>query len=296
MAYNVAAAIANMRSGKGRTIYSMNYRQNENPRMRDCSSSIAEALLAGGVNVYYANGMAPNTVGMLQMEGTKFQRITEAQAHTGDICIMGGRGGNGGAGHVFMLTSDSDEIECTPNGWNGAGVYVDASSVVTAYAINEGNYGYLKTIGWQMDWFRPIAGGTATNGSHAIQKSNSNPVDQVLDIGSKVRFDGFYHLDSMQEYGDEGKYYAYNQQISYGLPDYNNYIPISELTEVDKNGKPTKDQLFDFKPGWLENTYFRFNGTYKVIDIDEENNAVCIEIGGEPVWTTAAVSGLKEVK
>lgn len=97
--------------------------------------------------------------------------------------------------------------------------------------------------------------------SHAIQNSHSNSVGQVLDIGSKVRFEGFYYLDSMQEYGDEGKYYAYNQRINYGLPDYNNYIPISELTEVDKHGKSNKDQLFDFKPGWLENTYFCFNGT-----------------------------------
>lgn len=101
-----------------------------------------------------------------------------------------------------------------------------------------------------MDWFRPIAGGTATNGSHAIQNSNSNPVDQVLDIGSKVRFEGFYHLDEMQEYGDEGNYYAYNQQISYGLPDYNNYIPISELTEVDKNGKPRISCLISSQAGW----------------------------------------------
>lgn len=281
MGYNASAAIAKMRAGKGNTIYSMTYRQSDNPRMRDCSSAIAEALLAGGVNVYYSNSQAPNTVAMLYMEGKQLTRITEAQAGAGDICIMGGKGGNGAAGHVFMMTSDSIEIECTPSGENMSGVEG------TPNAINELDYGYLKNLGWQMDWFRPTS--SSNNDTSAPVVPETGKVDQVLNIGEHFKAKHNYRVDKLvHEYGID-------QVLSYefaGGTDgsvLNNGLNVESVDKTDKNGNVTKDQNIDV------GDYFKLHSDrVPVVDVDEATNGVAFGTRSGIVWASA--STLTEVK
>lgn len=251
MGYNASAAIANMRAGKGRTIYSMNYRQNENPRMRDCSSAITEALKAGGLNIYYGNGSAPNTVGMLNMRGNQFTQISEADAHAGDICVMGGVAGNGGAGHVFMLVSDSDEIECTPGGWNAAGVEG------SAYAINEGNYGYLSALGWEMAWLRPNVSGNVPKPVKRAERK----VDQIVNVGEFVNLPKPFKLDDVKFVNNiwQGRS---NALCKSDFTWTDNGIPLYYVTLTDKNGKKKADQR-NAKPG----DYFVFDSKMEVLNL-----------------------------
>jgi len=281
MGYNANAAIAKMRAGKGNTIYSMNYRQNNNPRMRDCSSAIAEALLAGGVNVYYSNGQAPNTVGMLYMEGKQLKRITEAQAGAGDICVMGGKGGNGAAGHVFMMTSDSDEVECTPSGANMAGVEGSPN------AINELDYGYLKNLGWQMDWFRPTSDGNRETDKPVVPETGK--VDQVLNIGEHFKAKHNYRVDKLVHA------YGIDQVVSNELAGgsdasvLNNGLNVESVIKTDKNGNVTKDQFINV------GDHFKLRSDrIPVVDVDEATNGVAFGTRSGIVWASA--STLTEVK
>lgn len=276
MGYNASAAIAKMRSGIGNTIYSMNYRQNDNPRMRDCSSAVSEALKAGGVDVYYANGIAPNTVAMLRLEGHQLERITEEQAGAGDICVMGGTGGNGGAGHVFMMTSDSNEIECTPSGVNMAGVEGEPN------AINETDYGYLKALGWQMDWFRPTTGESDVT----PKVPESGAVDQVLNIGEHFKPRKAYRVDVLTNG------YGIDQVVSYDLANggtsteydlYNNGLGVESVDKCDANGNITADQNID------EGDYFCLHDDrIEVVDVDPATNGVAFGTRYGNVWASAA--------
>lgn len=275
MSYNASAAIAKMRAGKGNTIYSMNYRQSDNPRMRDCSSAISEALLAGGCNVYYSNGQAPNTVAMLYMEGNQLTRITEAQAGAGDICVMGGKSGNGGAGHVFMMTSDSDEIECTPSGVNMAGVEG------TPNAINETDYGYLKELGWQMDWFRPNGDNNRSTDKPVVPTAGK--VDQILNIGEHFKAKHNYRVDEL------ANVYGIDQIVSYELAGdsdcswLNNGLNVESVDKTDANGNVTADQILHV------GDYFRLHSDrIEVVDVDPATNGIAFGTRSGIVWASAA--------
>lgn len=108
---------------------------------------------------------------------------------------------------------------------------------------------------------------------------------EILDANTQsdtAEFNGVFVVDSWQTY--IGKWYARNNDMSIPVADYNNDIPVADVTLTDRYGNPLADQTAQGNNGVME--YFTLNGNYKVLE--RSGSAIKIEVDGEPVWLQAA--------
>lgn len=224
----------------GKVTYSMTYRNG--PYSYDCSSAVYYALIQGGF--FPAAMRIGNTDSLFgDLERNGWQKISpNAQGNydtrKGDVFIWGVRGASGGgAGHTGMFTDANNIIHCS-FGYNG--IHVD-------------NYDWLRSInGYPVQTFYRYVGSTPS--------PNPDPVDQDVNIGSVIKFDGIFTVADVQLIGGIWQVRS-NELCPKGFTWDDNGVPTEPLYEVDNDGYATPDQ--NLNPG----SKFVLPGKFTVLDV-----------------------------
>jgi hypothetical protein len=252
-------AIAWMYSKKGKVTYSMAFRNGTNPdggSSYDCSSSIYYALKdAGNFPSTMRIGNTDSLFSDLEHHG--WTRVPEdangnIDARRGDIFIWGARGASGGAaGHTGMFVNAADIINC--------------------------NYGYNGMVVNNHDWLYGINGSPANTiyrytGNTTPQPASNLATDQVVEVGSFVKFDGAYTANDVQLIENTWQVRT-NQLCEYDFAWEDNGIPAAVLTEVDESGYATADQELAI------GSKYKIPGKFLVLDIGEYKGNWMAQVG-----------------
>ncbi len=246
---------------EGKVTYSMASRLG--PSSYDCSSATYFALIAGGF--FPASMRIGNTdslFGDLEKYGwTLVPKDAQGNwlAERGDVVIWGKRGASGGAnGHAMMMLDDDTDISC-------------------AYAydgIARNNYNWFWTInGKPNETFYRFTGGVSGN------INVNNPVDQVIEVGSFITFQGLYRVDDLQQIGG-----VWQVRTNVLCPEDftwdDNGIPVAPLVEVTADSYATADQDLDV------GSLYKIPGKYQVLDVGQFNNRwlAMISMDGMKLW------------
>ena len=240
---NIESSIQWFQDRKGKVTYSMTNRRG--PASYDCSSSVYYALIQGGffpVGIYIGN--TESEFGDLEKYGFKQVQANangSIDAKRGDVFIWGKRGSSAGSnGHTGIFLDPANIIHCS-YGYNGIAV---------------SNHDWLASInGVQyLTIYRYVGGGTPTN----------EPVDQVINPGSWIKFPGTYTVDDVQNISDVWQVRT-NQLCPVGFTWADNGIPAGPIVEVDADGYATPDQSLDVGSRYI------IPGKYQVLDVGQSN-------------------------
>lgn len=246
---------------KGKVTYSMASRQG--PSSYDCSSAIYYSLIEAGI--FPATMRIGNTDSLFgDLEKHGFTVVPEDSngniaAQRGDIFIWGIKGQSGGAaGHTGEFVNAADIINC--------------------------NYGYNGIVVNNHDWLYEINGSPANTiyryTGHATPQPASNlSTDQVVEVGSWVKFDRAYKADDVQ-FIDNTWQIRTNQLCDTNFTWADNGIPAAVLTEVDADGYATADQ--EMAVGSL----YKIPGKFNVLDVGsvDGNWLAQVGAGGMTFW------------
>lgn len=160
------------------------------------------------------------------------------------------------------------------------GMTVKVNYSATNYATGESIPDYVKGVPHKV---------LAVDGRKVLLDGVNSWLDrsdvEILDANTQsdtAEFNGVFVVDSWQTY--IGKWYARNDDMSIPVADYNNDIPVADVTLTDRYGNPLADQTAQGNNGVME--YFTLNGNYKVLE--RSGSAIKIEVDGEPVWLQVA--------
>lgn len=268
-------ALAWFYARKGNTTYSMVHRNG--PGSYDCSSAVYFAakeagLLPAGLRI----GNTDSLYGDLERNG--WIRVTDGSRQRGDVFLWGKRGASsGGAGHTGKLLNANDIIHCA-FGYNG--IHVD-------------NHDWL----WRLNGSPEV---TVYRFVGSNVPMTSNPIDQIVGVGSYIRFDGIFTVNDVQPFG--GIWQVRTDELCEGGFTWtDNGIPAEPLVEVDADGYATIDQelaigarykipgkFYVHDVGFAENMWLAlidWKGLKFWIDL-EDATEVSADNGGTPVPTT----------
>jgi len=172
------------------------------------------------------------------------------------------------------------EADNTPKKDIAEGMTVKVNYSATNYATDESIPDYVKGVPHKV---------LAVDGRKVLLDGVNSWLDrsdvEILDANTQsdtAEFNGVFVVDSWQTY--IGKWYARNDDMSIPVADYNNDIPVADVTLTDRYGNPLADQTAQGNNGVME--YFTLNGNYKVLE--RSGSAIKIEVDGEPVWLQVA--------
>lgn len=223
------------------TTYSMQNRLG--PNSYDCSSAVYFALIAGGffpADIWIGN--TDSLYGDLERRGwvqLPRGKNGNVDVRRGDIFLWGKRGASGGAfGHTGVFIDNANIIHSS-YGYNG--IHVD-------------DHNWLWQINGQPEYtFYRYVGTPAP--------SKNDPNDQILDIGSWIKFTKTYRVDNVILHHGIWQVRT-NELCKVGFTWDDNGIPAEPLVEV-KDGYATPDQILD-----IGSTYV-IPGKYKVLDLGQ---------------------------
>lgn len=119
-----------------------------------------------------------------------------------------------------------------------------------------------------------------------VSVNNIEKVDQILHVGSKVKFDGIFKVDILKSPLSTNLFgntkltgVSYNDYYHEVAKDYH-WIPLNDFTEVDKYGS-SKNQD-DIVVGGK--SYVINKNIYEVKKIDVKTNSAKLELNGHNVW------------
>lgn len=258
---NIETAIQWFYNRLGKVTYSMVNRNG--PSSYDCSSAVYHALIeAGGfpANIYVGN--TDTEYGDLEKYGWK-QVPADANgyiaAKRGDIFLWGVRGQSGGSlGHTGIFVNANDIIHCS-YGYNGIAV---------------SNHDWLNSI----NGYPPLTVYRYFGGS--TPPAPTNPVDQVVEVSSFIKFPGKYRVSDVQHIADMWQVKSDDLLPAGGFTWADNGIPAAPLVEVNNEGHATIDQELD--PGSL----FVMPGKYQVLDVGQNGSRWLAQIqwSGYKFW------------
>lgn len=233
------------------------------PNSYDCSSAVYYALIDGGLLPSMRIGNTDSLFNDLERNGwTQLQPDANGNFPTqrGDVFIWGVRGASGGAlGHTGIFINANDIIHCNSY-YNG--IYVN-------------NYDWLAQVnGWPT-----VAFYRYTGASYAPPSIPGSPTDQLLDIGSLIKFGHTYRVDDLQLIGGVWQVRT-NVLCKDGFTWDDNGIPAGPLVEVDGDGYASLDQSLDV------GSLYHIPGKYRVLDLGQYGSAwlAMIEMDGLKLW------------
>lgn len=231
----------------------------------DCSSSMYYALKQGGfLPANLRIGNTDSLYGDLETNGWEKLQLNangEADVQAGDVFIWGKRGASAGAfGHTGGFIDTAGNIIHCSYGYNG---------------IHEDPHDWLWEINGEPPYtFYRYTGKTSTPPS--IQGS---PTDQVLEVGSTIKFDKTYTVDDIQ-YIDDLWQVRTNALCNDDFSWQDNGLPVQPLVEVDAGGYATVDQEL------AKGSSYKIPGKYTVLDLDQSNGVwlAMVKLGDYNVW------------
>lgn len=261
---NIETSLQWFYNRKGSVTYSMVSRLG--PSSFDCSSSVYLALIAGGF--FPASKWVGNTdslYGDLENNGW-IQVQPDARgyiaARRGDVFLWGKRGASTGSlGHT--------------------GMFVDADNIIHC------SYGYNGIAISNHDWLSAINGYpelTIYRYTGVMTPPATNAVDQILEVGSVIKFPQTYTADDVQLIGGIWQVRC-NELCPKGFTWEDNGIPAEPLVELTDNYR-TSDQELEI------GSKFVIPGKFTVLDLGESDGMwlALIEWNGLKFWVDVATA------
>ena len=263
---NIQTVVNWFNDRKGRVTYSMTHRNG--PSSYDCSSAEYYSLIQAG---YFPVGTWIGNTDSLynDLEKNGWTKVPvdangDAEVQAGDVFLWGKRGASTGAfGHTGTFMTPTRIIHCS-YGYNG---------------IHEDNHDWLWVLNGQPEYtFYRFTGNT-----YVAPSIQGSPTDQLLDIGSTIKFTETYTVDDLQEVG--GVWQVRTDRLCPdGFTWDENGIPVEQLVEVDDDGFKTSDQELDV------GSKYKLPGKFEVQDLGEVNGVwlALIESDGMKFWVDVA--------
>ena len=198
--------------------------------------------------------------------------------------------------YVGKIINQGDKLGNMGTKGNATGVHChiqvsqsnDTSWFKNEYGIYKFNNEYDLDDCYFVDYTNIIQGlggdWTTTGEVPVINMPGSEAVDQILHVGSKVKFDGIFKVDIIKRgtnlFGNiklTGVAYDiyYNEQAA----PYH-WIPLDDFTEVDKYGSKVGQD--DIVYGGV--SYVINDNTYTVKQIDIKTNSAKLILNGREIW------------
>ncbi len=131
-------------------------------------------------------------------------------------------------------------------------------------------------------------GGNWKNTTNIIVKKDASTesIDQILHIGSKVKFDGIFKVDILKSPISTNLFgntkltgVSYDSYYHEKAKDYH-WIPLNDWIEVDKYGNSkNQDQIVQGGISYVLN-----KNIYEVIDIDIKSNSAKLKLNNHYIW------------
>ncbi len=119
-----------------------------------------------------------------------------------------------------------------------------------------------------------------------IEELNEEKVDQILHIGSKVKFDGIFKVDVLRKplksnmFGNELLTGVNCSTYLSGKAKEYHWIPLEDWTEVDKYGNVNgQDQIIVSNKSYVLN-----KNIYEVFAIDVKSNSAKLNLNNHDIW------------
>lgn len=275
---------ANMESHKGTMANDVRgeYPGNWYPYYAPCDCKLIWRDIANGEGMWqsiekvrFANGNIDYATFVTAHDNTFDAYVGQIVRQGQQLGNMGTKAGNGGyvtgahchieiAQHKYSLSDwkkNQYGIYCFPDETDTDDCYfVDGTNII--YGLN-GNWKYLSQV--------PVS-------------ESGEPIDQILNPGSKVKFDGVFKVDILKTgsnwFGNTKLTgVSFNTYFAEKAKDYH-WIPLDDWTEVDAGGN-SEGQDNIVVGGY---SYVKNDNIYEVKEIDIPTNSARLELNGHSVW------------
>lgn len=201
-------------------------------------------------------------------------------AHVGQIVRQGDQLGNMGTkGNATGVHCHIEISQSSDTSWykNRYGVYQFNNEYDTdsCYFVDNTNIIYGMGGNWKYLSQVPVA-----------SQSEGEKVDQILHVGSKVKFDGVFKADILRSPLSTNMFgntkltgVSYNTYYANKCKEHH-WIPLNDWTEVSVSGNPAgQDNVITGGVSYIKN-----DKTYTVQEIDIPSNSARLTLNGHNVW------------
>jgi len=224
--------------------------------------------------VRFANGRIDYATFMTVHDDSMDAKVGQVVAQGEQLGNMGTKGNATGV-HCHIEISQSADTTWAKNQY-GNYHFNNEYDLDECYFVDNTNI--LNGMGGNWKTTKDVVGQETTINTIEI-------VDQILHVGSKVKFDGIFKVDILKSPLSSNlfgccqltgcSYNSYkNEQVK-----PHHWIPTNDFIEVDKNGHATSDQVLSGG-----NSYVLNKNIYIVKDIDTKTNSAKLNINEHDVW------------
>ena len=111
-----------------------------------------------------------------------------------------------------------------------------------------------------------------------IRQEQPKEADQVLNIGSRVKFNGMFKVTCLDI---PHNLFGSTQLTGRTIAKYH-WLPSEDFIEIDENGNPTTDQMLGI------GSLVKNDKVYTVKAVDVKSNSAMLNISGRDVWVFSA--------
>lgn len=224
--------------------------------------------------VRFANGRIDYATFMTVHDDSMDAKVGQVVEQGSQLGNMGTKGNATGV-HCHIEVSQSSDTSWTKNQY-GIYHFNNEYDLDDCYFVDNTNI--IKGLGGNWRTTKDVV-------VNETPVSNIEVVDQILHIGSKVKFDGIFKVDILKSPISSNLFGCcqltgclLNSYKNEKVKDYH-WIPANDFTEVDKNGHTTSDQKLTGGSSYVLN-----KNVYVVKEIDIKSNSAKLEINGRSVW------------
>ena len=224
--------------------------------------------------VRFSNGRIDYATFMTAHDNTMDAKVGQVVKQGQQLGNMGNKGFSNMTGvHCHIEVSQSSDTTWKLNKY-GNYMFNNEYDLDSCYFVDNTNI--IKGMGG--NW-------KTTNETPIKELSGKEIIDQILHIGSKVKFDGIFKVDIIKSPVSSNMFgcceltgCSIDSYRKEKVQDYH-WIPTYDFTEVDKNGASTKDQKLTGGSSYVIN-----KNIYEVIDIDVKTNSAKLKINNHDIW------------
>lgn len=224
--------------------------------------------------VRFSNGRVDYATFMTAHDNTMDAKVGQVVKQGQQLGNMGNKGFSNMTGvHCHIEVSQSSDTTWKLNKY-GNYMFNNEYDLDSCYFVDNTNI--IKGMGG--NW-------KTTNEIPIKELSGKEIIDQILHIGSKVKFDGIFKVDIIKSPVSSNMFGcceltgcsidSYRKEKVQGY----HWIPTYDFTEVDKNGVSTKDQKLTGGSSYVIN-----KNIYEVIDVDVKTNSAKLKINNHDIW------------
>lgn len=221
--------------------------------------------------VRFANGRIDYATFMICHDDSQDCHIGQVVYQGSQLGNMGTKGNATGV-HCHIQISQSKDTSWYKNGY-GIYKFNNEYDLDDCYFVDNTNIIYGMGGNWRTTGQVPVS-----------EPSGKEIVDQILHVGSKVKFDGVFKVDILKRgtnlFGNTKLTgVSFNDYYNERCKDYH-WIPLDDWTEVDQYGSSAgQDQVVTGGASYVLN-----KNVYEVKEIDVKTNSAKLTLNGHNVW------------